>query len=104
MTMLKKAFSLFRLYRFDLSTETWSNMGIKAPAPPNWGSFVFSVDGLLYRLRGRTGGAQSTYYDILSTYNPATNKWQANIDLPYTAITTSRYRVVFTLNVLVPKV
>ncbi len=91
---------MLRMQRLDLTSETWVDMGFDAPAPPTWAGFIFSHDGLLYRLRGRE---DNSYYDTLSIYNPETSTWQTDASLPSAPDVSSRYFVSFTLNVIGPK-
>ncbi len=37
------------MYSFDLVTETWEELGIVAPTPPNYESKIFVVGHTLYR-------------------------------------------------------
>ncbi len=37
------------MYSFDLDTETWEELGIVAPTPPNYESVLFVVGHTLYR-------------------------------------------------------
>ena len=64
---------------FDLTLETWEDLGRTAPSPPHIGSLVFTLGNKIYRLGGK---ANNVIMDKLDVFDGDTREWeQPTVDL-----------------------